>query len=183
MSFATSGTLVLRSATDAAAMAPMLRAAIRETDPDAPLEDIRTMTSRVESALSTERLRALVLGTFAATALLLAALGLYGVLATFVGQRTHELGVRMALGADRNSVIGTVLRRGLGLAGVGLAVGIVLALAASRLLQGMLFEVGALDLTAFGATIAVLALVAVAAALVPALRAARVDPVQSLRAE
>jgi len=183
MPFATSGTLVLRTAIEPEALASELRTTLRAVDPNAPIEEIATMASLVEGTLATDRLRTLVLGAFAVTALLLAALGLYGVLATFVGQRTHEMGVRMALGAEQRQVMATVLTRGLALAGTGLALGVVLALAAARLLQGMLFGVGALDLRAFGWTIAILAVTAVAAALAPALAATRVDPVESLRAE
>lgn len=183
MPFATSGTLVLRTAIDPEALALELRKALRVVDPNAPIEEIRTMASLVEGTLATDRLRTLVLGAFAAAALLLSALGLYGVLATFVGQRTHEMGVRMALGAGHGQVMTTVLTRGLALAGTGLALGVALALAAARLLRGMLFGIGALDLRAFAWTIAVLALAALAAALAPALRATRVDPVESLRAE
>ena len=141
------------------------------------------MTSVVSASLAQNRFRTLLLGTFAGVALLLAALGLYGVLSQLVGRRTHELGVRMALGADRARLVRWVLRYGMTLAGVGLVIGLVGAAGASQLARGVLFGVQPLDPLTYLATSLCLVIVTAAAAAVPAWRATRVDPVESLRSE
>jgi putative ABC transport system permease protein len=178
-----SARMVVHTAGDPAALASSLRTAIRDVDPAVPVEAAAPMETVVAESLAGNRFRTLLLGSFAAVALLLAALGLYGTLAYFVGQRTHELGVRMALGAAHGQVLKGVLARGLGLAGAGVALGLVGALLAGRLLQGLLFGVGASDVGTLALTVAVLGAVAVAASLLPAWRATRVDPVRCMRAE
>ncbi|MEJ2217392.1 MAG: ABC transporter permease [Gemmatimonadota bacterium] len=178
-----SGILVVRTAGDPAALAPALRNVVHQVDADVPLSAVATMDAVVDSSLSGNRFRTLLLGSFAVIALLLAALGLYGVLAYFVGQRTHELGIRMALGAGKTQLLAEVLGRGLALAGTGVAVGLAGALLAGRLLRGLLFGVGASDAATLAATCLVLAAVALAASFLPAWRATRVDPVSCLRAE
>jgi putative ABC transport system permease protein len=181
--WATGATLAIRTETDPNALAPALRRAVREVEPDAPVEELATMASLISASLATDRLRTLLLASFAALALLLAALGIYGILAYFVSQRTHELGVHMALGADRGDLLRSVLRRGLLLAAVGITVGLVTGIGLSRLLQGMLFGVGPLDPPTFVAVPVILMGVALLASLVPAWRATRVNPVDSLRGE
>jgi putative ABC transport system permease protein len=123
------------------------------------------------------------LGAFAGVALLLAALGLYGVLVQLVGRRTHELGVRIALGADRANVLGWVLRHGMRLTVVGIVLGLAGAAVTSHILRGVLFGIEPLDPVTFAGMTTVLIVVAAAAALLPAWRATRVDPVESLRSE
>ncbi len=175
--------LVVRTQGDPAALAPALRAAIWSVDPDVPISNLREMTSVVSASLAQNRFRTLLLGAFAGVALLLAALGLYGVLSQLVGRRTHELGVRMALGADRACLVRWVLRYGMTLAAVGLLFGLAGAAASSRLARGVLFGVEPLDPFTYVATSFCLVIVALAAAAVPAWRATRVDPVESLRSE
>ncbi|MGD2153667.1 MAG: ABC transporter permease, partial [Gemmatimonadales bacterium] len=173
--------LVVRTQGEPAALA--LRNAIWSVDPDVPISNLRAMTSVVSASLAQNRFRTLLLGAFAGVALLLAALGLYGVLSQLVGRRTHELGVRMALGADRARLMRWVLRYGMTLAAVGLALGLAGAAAASQLARGVLFGVRPLDPFTYFATSFCLVLVALAAAALPAWRATRVDPVESLRSE
>ena len=141
------------------------------------------MAAVVSDSMAGDRFNTLLLGAFAAVAMLLAALGLYGVLAQLVGRRTHELGVRIALGADRTNILGWVIGHGMKLTGFGLALGMAAAAATTRFAQGMLYGVEPLDPITFAGTAAILGLVALAAALIPAWRATRVDPVESLRAE
>jgi putative ABC transport system permease protein len=179
----TRAVFVVHTTGTSAALAPVLRRAVRQIDPDVPVTDMASMDAVVTGALAGTRFRTLLLGSFAAVALLLAALGLYGVLAYFVGQRTHELGIRMALGAGRGQLLASVLSRGLALAGAGVALGLVGALLAGRLLRGLLFGVGTNDGTTLLVTCLVLAGVALAASFLPAWRATRVDPVSCLRSE
>jgi predicted permease len=175
--------LVVRTAGDPSALAPTLRAAIREVDPNVPVMDLYPMSAIVSSSLAQNRFRTLLLGAFAGVAMLLAALGLYGVLAQLVGRRPHELGVRIALGADRANILGWVIRYGMKLTLAGLLLGLAGAAYSVRFARGMLYGIEPLDPLTFAGTAIVLALVALAAALLPAWRATRVDPVESLRAE
>jgi putative ABC transport system permease protein len=175
--------LVVRTQGDPAALAPALRAAIWSVDADVPVSNLTTMTSLVSASLAQNRFRTILLGGFAGVALLLAALGLYGVLSQLVGRRTHELGVRMALGADRQRLLRWVLRHGMTLVAFGLALGLAGAAAASQLARGILFGIQPLDPLTYVATSVCLVAVALAAAAVPAWRATRVDPVESLRSE
>lgn len=175
--------MVVRTSGDPAALAPALRAAISEIDPNVPVSNIRPMNGVVSSSLAQNRFRTLLLGAFAGVAMLLAALGLYGVLAQLVGRRTHELGVRMALGADRAVVLAWVLRYAMRLTVIGVVLGLVGAAATTRVVRGVLFGVEPLDPVTFTGTTILLMLVALTAALLPAWRATRVDPVESLRSE
>ncbi len=175
--------LVLRSANDPAALAGPLREALREVAPEQPLAEVRPMTERAAAALAPPRFHALLTGLFAAAALALAAVGVYGVIAHGVTRRRREIGVRLALGAPRRRVLAGVLAEGLALAALGLAAGLPATLAAGRLLQSQLFGVSASDpWTLTGAALA-LALTAAAAAWLPARRAAAVDPASALAAE
>jgi putative ABC transport system permease protein len=175
--------LVVRTAGDPAAVIPSVRAAIREVNPNVPISAVRPMSEVVSSSMAQSRFRTLLLSAFAGVAMLLAALGLYGVLAQLVGRRTHELGVRIAMGADRSNILGWVLGQGAKLAVIGLVLGLGGAVATTRFTRGMLFGVEPLDPLTFGGTAVILLLVALAAALVPAWRATRVDPVECLRSE
>jgi ABC-type antimicrobial peptide transport system permease subunit len=175
--------LVVRSGLDETAMSRMVQRTVQEMDPSVPLIDPRTMASVVSDALESHRSPAVLLGMFAGLALVLAAVGLYGVLAYSVGLRSREIGVRMALGARTRSVIWMVVRDGVAIAGVGLAIGLVGALAATRLLQSMLYDVSPTDPTAFALTGAILMVAALLASWLPAWRAARIDPTITLRGE
>ncbi|HEX6535793.1 MAG TPA: ABC transporter permease [Gemmatimonadaceae bacterium] len=177
-------TLALRtSLPDPMSLAPAVRAVLKELDPDVPAYQVQTLEQAVSRSLWRQRLQGQVLGTFAALALLLAAVGIYGVISYAVAQRTRELGVRMALGATRSQVLGLVLGQGLRLAAAGVAIGIVAALALSRIVASLLYGVSATDLATFAGVPIALALVAMLATLVPARRATRVDPVVAMRTE
>jgi ABC-type antimicrobial peptide transport system permease subunit len=161
----------------------LVRALIRELNPQLPVYDIRTMQDRVALATVQPRLTTWVLAIFAVVALLLAAVGVYGVIAYDVTQRTREIGVRMALGARPRMVLGLVFRRGLLLTLVGLAGGLVVALGATRLLRSLLYGVEPADPATYAAITLVLAVSAVAATWFPARRATRVDPMEAIRTE
>jgi putative ABC transport system permease protein len=160
-----------------------LRQAVRDIDPSLPLTDTQRLDAMVRESVTPQRFSAQLLGAFALTAVLLAALGLYGLLSSFVTQRTREIGVRVALGAAPGDVVGLIVRQGLTLVTIGLAIGLAGALGATQAMKGLLFGVEPFDPMTFGAVAAVLASVGAAASLLPAWRAARVDPVRALRGE
>jgi hypothetical protein len=174
-------TVVLRAQGDPAALAAPLREAVRGLDPAMPAGQARTMRDVVAASVS-DRWRNLVLvATFAALALVLAAIGLHGVLAYTVAQRTREIGVRLALGASPSRVRWDVVGQGMRLLRAGLLCGAAAAVAASGTLRGLLFDIGPRDAGVFTATVALLALVGFAACWVPARRATTIDPATALR--
>ena len=175
--------VALRTGRNPLALAAPLKQALAGVDPGLALSQVTTMEQRVASTLARPRVNALLLGAFAATALVLAALGIYGVIAYSVVQRTRELGIRVALGASADAVLGMVMRQGLTPVLIGLAIGLGVAAVGSRVLRSLLYGVTATDLATYAAVAAFLTAVAVAASYVPARRAARSDPVKALRAE
>jgi putative ABC transport system permease protein len=175
--------IVVRAEGDPSALAGLVRDRVAAIDPALPLYDVKTMEARLSESVGRQRFTAALAGLFAAVALALAAVGTYGVVSYLVERRTHEIGVRMALGARPGDVVRLVLGRGLALTVAGIGAGVVGALGLTRLLEGMLYGVGATDPVAFVATTLVLAAVALAACYVPARRAARVDPAAALRSE
>ncbi|MBG3850223.1 FtsX-like permease family protein [Xanthomonas hortorum pv. carotae] len=160
-----------------------LRAAIAEVAPQQPIADLQPMQALVASTTSQQKLNLLLVGLFAGLALLLAVVGLYAVMAVAVAARQHEFGVRAALGAPPARLLRQVLREASLQLGVGLAIGLGIAMALSRLLQRFLFEVRVADPLAIGGVLVTLAVTGLLAALVPALRAAWVSPMQALRLE
>jgi putative ABC transport system permease protein len=176
-------TLVVQTAGDPAALTSVVRAAVREVDPDLPVYRVRTLDEVVAASLSSSRFNAVLFGLFAVLALALAAVGVYGVVSYAVAQRTHEIGIRMALGAGHRSVVGMVLRQGMGTVLLGVAAGLVGAVFASRLLAGLVFGVSPRDPLTFALVPLALAAVALLANVVPAKRATRVDPMIALRRE
>ena len=175
--------LVLRTRNDSLALVPAVRSVVKELDRNLPLFNAETMESLLSRQVASQRFNAALLSGFAIFALLLAALGIYGVMAYAVGQRTHEIGVRMALGADTQSVLGMILSRGLSLAFVGLALGLVVSLLLTRFLRSLLYGIKPTDpLTFFGVTL-LLIVVCFFACWLPARRAMRVDPMVALRYE
>jgi len=173
--------LAVRTAGDPAAMTKSLGAAIRSLDPDLPMAGTATMEKVVADSHAGDRFSTVLMASFAALALLLAVLGIYGVIAFVVAQRTHEVGLRLALGAGRLDVLRMVLGEGIRLSAMGLAAGLAGAWLVGRAMQSMLYGVKALDLTAFGAVAGILMVSALLACYIPAQRASRVDPVIALR--
>jgi predicted permease len=176
-------TLVVRTAGDPNAMAVDIRRVLLSMDNEVPLYALRTMDDYFALDLGRTRFQALLLSLFAGIALLLTAVGLYGVMAQAVAQRTHEIGVRMAMGATRENVGAMILRRGTVLTLAGTALGILGAFALARLIESLLYQIPPRDPLTYGGVCVILALVAIVASLVPALRATRVDPIVALRYE
>jgi len=174
---------VVRTEQDPSQLARTIRQALRDVAPDLPVFGVRTMDDYFAQSIGPQRLTVQLLGSFAALALVLACLGLYGVLTYTVGQRTREIGVRMALGAQRGEVISLILKYGAKLAGIGLGLGLVIALSLARLLKTVLYEVSPFDPMSFSLVATVLALVGVGACLIPARRATKIDPMEALRTE
>jgi len=173
-------TLAVRTAGDPVLITEQVRRVIADVDPELPFYDVRTLTERMERSLDPRRTPMMLATAFAGVALLLAVVGIYGVLAYQVTQRTREVGIRMALGSSAAGIRGLVLREGAALVAVGLAVGLVGAVALRQAIAAQLFGVGALDPRVLAAVTVVLGVAALGACLGPALRAARIDPVTAL---
>jgi putative ABC transport system permease protein len=175
--------LVVRTSADPRRFIEPVLGAIRSVDPDQPAYAIRTMTQVLDRFLALRSFNTLLTGMFAGASLLLAMVGIYGVIAWTVRQRTREIGVRIALGAQRSAVLALVLRSGLKLAGIGVVFGLIGATVLSQLLSSLLFGVGPTDPVTFTAVPLLLASVAMLACWMPARRAAKVDPMEALRYE
>jgi putative ABC transport system permease protein len=175
--------LVVRTAGDPAALTPQVRQAIREIDPEQPVYDVRTMSEVVERSLGQRWLNMALLVSFAIAALLLCAIGIYGVIAFGVARQKREFGIRLALGATRQAIAGGVLRNGLTLAAIGTALGLVIAVAITRAMQSLLFGVTAGDVVSYAIATTAVVLVALLASYLPARRAAAVEPAITLRAD
>jgi predicted lysophospholipase L1 biosynthesis ABC-type transport system permease subunit len=175
--------VVVRTVGDPMAAVATAREALRATDPRLPMINPRTVEAVVKESLAATSFTVLLLGIAAAIALLLGTVGIYGVLSYIVSRRTQEIGVRMAMGAPAEAVLRSVVGQGMGLAGLGMAVGLFGAWGMSRLLASLLYGVSARDPMTFLGTALLLGLVALAATYLPARRAARVDPVEALRSE
>jgi putative ABC transport system permease protein len=173
----------IRTIGDPAAMTRSVAAAVNSMDPDLALADVKTMEQLVNDTLASDRFSSVLYGSFAGLALLLAAIGIYGVMAFAVSQRTHEIGLRMALGAGRDHVLGLILKEGMFLACIGLAVGFVGACMVGRTMKSMLYGIGSIDFAAFSFVAATLLTAALLACYLPARRAAKVDPMVALRYE
>jgi putative ABC transport system permease protein len=173
--------IVIRPSGDLAAILATIRRKVRSLDPDVPLMNVRPMTEWVSGSAAQPRLNATLLGVFAGVALLVAAIGIYGVLAYSVSLRTKEIGLRMALGAGRGRVRGLVVREGMAVAVAGIAIGIAASVAVSRLITALVFGVSVRDASTYVGVAMVLAIVALASCVVPAVRASRVDPMAALR--
>jgi ABC-type antimicrobial peptide transport system permease subunit len=176
-------TFVVRTPADAAAMAQAVKQQIWKADSQLPITNVRAMSEVAAQSLATRRFNMLLLTIFAGLAMTLAAVGIYGVISYAVAQRTREIGVRMALGASIGDVVGMVMRGGLLLALVGVAVGLAGALALTRLMTGMLFGVAPTDTPTLAIVSLGLLMIALFACWLPARRAARLDPIVALRCE
>jgi len=175
--------MLLRSSIDPALLRVAVGKAVHEVDQEQLVPNLKALDAIKEGSLGSDRFRAMLLGTFAGVSLLLAAIGIYGVISYSVTQRTREIGIRAALGANRGNVIRLILRHGLTVAGIGLVIGVGGALGLTRLLASMLFGVSGHDPITMGVVAVLLGLVAFAACLFPAWRATKVDPIIALRAE
>jgi putative ABC transport system permease protein len=173
--------VLVRTAGPPLALVPAVRDLIREMDPDLAISQVRSVEGALAEAIATRRFVMLLLGAFAALAVVLAAIGIYGVLAYLLGQRTRELGIRMALGADRRAVLALVFRQSLGHVLPGVIIGAAGALALTQLLRSQLFGVQPTDPVTFLAVTLLLLGVALLATWVPARRALRVNPLEALR--
>jgi putative ABC transport system permease protein len=178
-----SGAFVLRTESNPATLSRSIEAAIHEIDPNLPLFNIQTMNEVIDAAIGNERLTMVLLIGFAALALLMAAIGVFGVTSYSVSQRTHELGIRMALGANRGSVLALILRQEMGACVIGIIAGTLGALFMASLLESLLFGVTSRDTVTLSIAVAVLMAVTAIACVIPAQRATRVDPVTALRLE
>lgn len=177
------GFIVVRTTGDPMALAGAVRSEIRAMDPNLPVANIRPMTEVVATSLATPRLTGFLMGIFAAIALTLAAVGIYGVLSYLVARRTHEIGIRLAVGADRVQVLTMVLKQGLSLAATGIVTGMIAAFLLTRLMQSLLYQVRPSDPLTFVVVSLALVVVAIIASAVPAYRATRVSPLLALRTE
>jgi len=175
--------LAVRTSSEAAGLSSAVVSQIHAVDPDVVVYGIRTMQDRLHDSLARQRFSSTMLGAFAAFALLLAAVGLYGVMSYLVTQSTHDIGVLVALGARPSNIIGLVVRQGMELAGIGIVVGLIGAVALTRVMASLLFGVSTTDAATFGVVPALLTGVAFAATVIPAWRATSVDPMVALREE
>jgi ABC-type antimicrobial peptide transport system permease subunit len=182
-SYFSSSTLVVRTSGDPHALAAAVREQVLAVDSNQPIYDVKTMDERVALTLGTHRFAVVLLGIFGAVALLLAAIGLYGVLAFAVSQRTREIGIHMALGARARDVLLMVVRQGMSLVLVGIGVGLLGAYALTRTVRSLLFEVAPTDSLTFVVVPLLLAIVGAIACYLPARRATKVDPLVALRYE
>ena len=173
--------LVVKTGIDPLTLGSQVRAALRSINPEQPVGDLQTMDQWVSRSLELRRTPAMLLALFGSVALVLSAIGIYGVLAFSVAQRGREFGIRQALGADRKAILTLVLKQGLMTAGLGIVFGLFASAAISRFLQSMLFGVDRHDPAVFAVVTIVLFAVAVAACYIPARRATRVDPIVALR--
>jgi putative ABC transport system permease protein len=177
------GTIIIRSINDPAALTSGVRAAVASLDPDVPLYEVRPLEDIVSENTASRRLSVVLIGSFAVLALVLAGVGVYGVMAYVVTQRGHEIGIRMALGANQKNILDMVLRQGLRLATIGIAIGLAGALALTHLISSLLFRVSALDAETFVLGAIALGGIVLLACYLPARRATRVDPLVALRYE
>jgi putative ABC transport system permease protein len=175
--------IAVRGRIDAASLSSAVRSEVASLDSELPLYNVATMEKRISTSISPRRFNALLLAMFAGLALILAAVGIYGVISFGVAQRTHEIGVRMALGAQPSALLRLVIVEGMSVALVGIAIGVAGAFGVMRFIRSFLFEVSATDPSTFAAVAAVLVIVALAACYIPARRATRVDPMVALRHE
>jgi putative ABC transport system permease protein len=175
--------IFVRTVIDPQSFTTTLRHTVAEIDKDVPIYRTRTLTDYMSQSIAQPRLNAMLVGLFALIALLLAAAGIFGVMSYSVTQRTQEIGIRLALGAQRYDVLRLVVGQGMRFVGVGLLLGLICVFACTRLLQSLLFGVGATDLPTMLVITLILSAVAFVACLLPARRATLVDPVQALRAE
>jgi putative ABC transport system permease protein len=174
---------VVRTKADPLSLTSSVQSAIRSLDPDLPIAQVTTLETIVGASVAGQRFSMILLGAFAVLSLLLAACGVYGVISHSVNRRTREIGVHMALGATRGTVLGLVVGQGVRLAALGIFIGLLAAIAFTRVMAGFLYGIGATDPATFVTVAATLLIVAAFACYLPARRATKVDPVVALRYE
>jgi putative ABC transport system permease protein len=177
------GTLIVRTRSDSSALIDPIRKAILLVDPEQPVSNIRTLEQAVERSVAGRRLLLTLVGIFASAALALATIGLYGVMAYAVTQRTQEIGIRMALGAQRRDVLKLMVGTGMRMALIGVVIGVIGSLALTRVIQNQLYSVSTTDPITFAGISLLLLAVALLACWVPARRAAKIEPILALRYE
>jgi predicted permease len=175
--------IAVRTTSDPLSVAAAVTREARALDPNLPIYDVKTMQQWLSESLARRRFAMLMLGLFAGVAMLLAAVGIYGVMSYTVAQRTREIGIRVALGAQRRDVLRLIVRHGMSLTGIGVGIGLVAAIASTRLMVSLLFGVRATDLLTFAVIALLMALVALVACWIPARKATKVDPMVALRCE
>jgi putative ABC transport system permease protein len=175
--------MAVRTVGDPSNMSKSIAGVINSLDPDLPMADVKTMDALLEESNGGDRFGAVLFGTFAAIALLLAAFGIYGVMSFGVAQRTHEIGLRMALGAGSGQVLGMILKEGMTLGAIGLVIGLAGAYGVGKLMRNLLFGIGTIDYAAFSAVAGILLFAAFLACYIPARRATQVDPLAALRGD
>src|SRR5260221_5750554 len=175
--------VTVRTSFPATSLEPQIRREIQAVDPDLPVFNVRTMNEVIDGSLASRRFSAELVGVFAVVALLLASVGIYGLLSYMVGQRSHEIGVRMALGAMPSTIGKMVVGRGAGLAGIGAGIGLILSGIMAPLISSLLYGVRPLDPEVFIAVPVILMVVVLLASYIPAWRAARVNPIVAMRRE
>jgi ABC-type antimicrobial peptide transport system permease subunit len=174
---------ILRTSIDPAAILPTIRSRVSAIDPDVPVRDLATVSDMFAQSISQQRFAMTLLVLFAATAVSMAVIGIYGVLSQIVAQRTREIGIRVALGASTARVRNLIVSQALAMTGIGLVIGAGLALISTRLFESQLFGIGSRDAASFGLAAGVILAAASIGALLPAHRATVVDPVEAVRAE
>jgi ABC-type antimicrobial peptide transport system permease subunit len=175
--------LVARTTGDPLALVSPIRKIVSELDRDQPIANVATMDARMDTAVARPRLQTTVFSVFALVAILLAVVGIYGVISYSVSQRAKEIGIRLALGSSRRDVVALVFRNGFVLVAAGIVLGLAAALALARVMRSMVFQVSTTDPMVFGAIAMLLLATAACAAWIPARRAARLDPLVTLRTE
>jgi putative ABC transport system permease protein len=175
--------VAIRTAGDPLTITKSVAAVIKSIDPDLPMSDVKSMDQLVSESMRNDRFNTALFAGFSALALLLAAFGIYGVMSFVVAQRTHEIGLRMALGAGRGRVLGQILKEGMITAAIGTVLGAIGAYFVGRAMKGMLYDISTMDPVSFGLVAGTLLMAALLACLVPARRAASVDPMVALRQE
>jgi putative ABC transport system permease protein len=176
-------TIVIRTHGEATSIAPAARNVIRNIDPEQPIGEVNTMEGLLATSIARSRFNTVLLAAFSLVALVMAAVGIYGVMSYSVQQRTHEIGVRMALGAQQKDVLGLVIKQGVVLGLLGVAAGLLVSFGLTRLIVSLLFEVAATDTKTFAAVATGLFLITLIACYIPARRATKVDPLVALRYE
>jgi putative ABC transport system permease protein len=175
--------MVVRSSVPPATLTPQVREALSQMDREVPLSQVATLSSSLDKSVAEPRMRATLLGLFAGLAMALAAIGVYGVVAYLVGQRTQEIGVRRALGAQARDVVAMLVRESMRPVAIGIGVGLLGAVALSRVLAAMLFQVSPTDAVTYVIACGVLAAAALLASIIPARRALGVDPITAVRGQ